>query len=55
MLLVVTSLSAGVGLVFPAWALVISVFLLVRGYRKPAQLIQTAQISWSGRFSWSGP
>ena len=39
MLLVVASLSVWVGLIFPAWALVISVFLLVRSYRKPAQLL----------------
>ena len=37
-LLVVTSLSVWVSLIFPAWALVISVFLLVRSYRKPAEL-----------------
>ena len=37
-LLFVTSFSAWVGLIFPAWALVISVFLLVRSYRRPAQL-----------------
>ncbi|KFF60039.1 hypothetical protein JF66_07080 [Cryobacterium sp. MLB-32] len=37
-LLVVTSFSVWVSLIFPAWALVISVFLLERSYRTPTQL-----------------
>ena len=37
-LLFVMSSSAWVSLIFPAWALVISVFLMVRSYRGPKQL-----------------
>ena len=37
-LLFVVSISAWVSLIFPAWALAISVFLLIRSYRKPAPL-----------------